>query len=97
MLEFSQTLSEIPGVLYCHDLYQSTMVAIEAALNLPYVLMTLPTNGGKTMAIGMTGQHYTKNKGKTVIVVVPNEQLKIQMRNQFGRMGRGLKIMTRLE
>ena len=51
------------------------MAAIMIALDQLYTLLSLPTNSGITFVIGIVSQ-YLRNKKKTVIVVVPNEELK---------------------
>jgi hypothetical protein len=38
-----------------------------------------------------------KYHNKTVIVVVPNVPLRVQMENQLGRLCRGMTILTRAE
>lgn len=61
-------LGEMPGILYKHDLYQATISAIVMALNKPHTLLSLPTNCGKTMVIGITAYYITHILKKSVII-----------------------------
>jgi hypothetical protein len=68
-----------------------------AALNKKFTIVTLPTAGGKTFVIGLLYSYNKQILNKSVIVVVPSDELKKQMVDQLGRVGRGLTIMTRVD
>ena len=90
-------LDDIPGVIYKHDSYQATIAAAVLELNHSFTIMALPTSGGKTFIIGLLYQFSKHLSNRSVIAVVPNNELKIQMIDQLGRIGRGLNVMTREE
>ena len=60
-------------------------------------MVTLTTGGGKTFVAGLLYQYFSTLKNMSVTMVVPNEELKIQMINLLGKMGRRMNIMTRAE
>jgi len=57
-----------------------------------FCYFALATGQGKTFIAGLLHHYYKVIKGKTVTMVVPNEELKVQMINLLGRMGRGMSI-----
>ena len=81
MQNISILLEDIPGVLYKNDPFQATIASIVVALNKKFTLLTLPTSCGKTFIIGLIYQYYAQIEKKSVIAVVPNEDLKVQMNN----------------
>jgi ERCC4-related helicase len=66
----------MPGVLYRHDGFQATVAAATVALDAPHTLLVLPTNCGKTFIIGVIAHYAIKVCKKTVIIVVPSDELK---------------------
>jgi superfamily II DNA or RNA helicase len=48
-----------------------------AALDKKFTIVTLPTGGGKTFVIGLLFSYYKLIRNKSVIVVVPSEELRL--------------------
>lgn len=57
------------------------MAAIVVARDKKNILITLPTNCGKTFVGGLLYQYIKQILGKTTIAVVPTEELRAQMIN----------------
>jgi superfamily II DNA or RNA helicase len=74
-----------------------TVSSCIVAFDNKYTLVTLPTGGGKTFIIGLLASYYQQLKKKNVVVMVPSEDLKRQMINQLGRIGRHFTIKTTKE
>jgi hypothetical protein len=68
MIDLSMELGDMIGIPYKHDLYQATIAAIVMALNKPHTLLSLPTNCGKTMVIGLMAYYITHILKKTAII-----------------------------
>src|SRR6185437_3164949 len=95
--KLSEQLGTSRGIYYKHDPYQATVAACTIAKGKKFTLVTLPTSCGKTFVIGLTFQYYRGLQDKKVAAVVPNQELKMQMIDQLGLMGRGLTVLTRSE
>jgi superfamily II DNA or RNA helicase len=81
MMELSSELSSKGGMLYQHDGYQVTVAASAVYFKKMSTIVELTTGGGKTMVGGLIYQYCKTVTDESVIIVVPNEELRVQMIN----------------
>ncbi len=78
---------------YSHCPYQCALAALIGSSQSPVKVIEIPTGAGKTWIYALLAKHYC-SLGKSVTVIVPNENLRNQTADLIGVADNNLTICT---